>query len=132
MLIGFVENFFESFNEQLNEHIKHGGASKMLPVAVLFVHVQDNEKTISVMFKSESGTALMDKFKKYWIDKSRPIIDAHLPAGQNQRIPMDMLTSHVVNTLFGLVAFWIQDGLKHAPEQMEQYFYKLIVPVLSA
>jgi len=144
VLIGYVESFFESFNKQINERINHincisrlnhdgtNDAGMILPVAALFVHVQDNEKTISAMFKSEGGTALMDKFKKYWIEKCRPIIDAHIPASQKSKIPADILTNHVVNTIIGLITFWLQDGLKHTPEQMEQYFYELISPILSA
>ena len=141
VLIGYVESFFESFNKQINDHTSHinhinlddtNDAGMILPVAALFVHVRDNEKTISAMFKSEGGTALMDKFKKYWIEKCRPIIDAHIPAGQKPKIPADILINHVVNTIIGLITFWLQDGLKHTPEQMEQYFYELISPILSA
>jgi AcrR family transcriptional regulator len=132
VLIGYVEGFFESFSEQLNGHMERDAVSKRLPVAALFAHVQDNEKTISGIFMSESGTALIERFKRYWLEKIRPIIEAHIPTGQNSKIPVDILTSHVVNTIIGLIVFWLQDGQRYTPEQMELYFYELIYPVLSA
>jgi len=126
VLTDYVESIFESFNEQLNEHIEKGGASKLLPVAALFAHIQDNEKTISGNFMSESGTVLFDNFKNYWIMKIRPIIEAHIPADETPKIPVDMLTNHVICTIIGLIQFWLQDGLRYTPEQMEQYFFELI------
>ena len=131
VLIGYVEAFFESFNGQLNEHIGQDGASEMLPVAALFIHVKDNKKTISGMFESESGVVLINKFKEYWFDKLKPIIEAHYLKEQPPKVPTDMLTNHVINTFFGLITFWLQNGMEHSPEQMEQYFYELVYPVLS-
>ena len=81
---------------------------------------------------SESGTALFEKLKNYWSVRIRPMIEAHIPAGQNPKIPADMLTNHVISTMIELAQFWIQDGLRHTPEQMEQYFIELIQPVMSS
>ena len=131
VLIGYVEEFFDSFNGQLNEHIEQDGKNKSLPVAALFVHVKDNKKTISGMFASESGAVLIGKFKDYWFDKLKPIIEIHYIKEQPSKVPIDMLTNHVINTFFGLTTFWIQDGLKYTPEQMEQFFYALIYPAMQ-
>ena len=128
VLIGYVENVFESFNEQLNEHIKKDGQSGLLPIAALFAHVRDNEKTISGMFMSESGIALFDKFKNYWSVKIQPIIEANMSAGRYPTIPVDILTNHVISTIIELMKFWLQDGLRYTPEQMEQYFFELVFP----
>ncbi|MDR0490646.1 MAG: TetR family transcriptional regulator C-terminal domain-containing protein, partial [Oscillospiraceae bacterium] len=127
-----VESFFESLNEQLSEHIEKGAGDKHLPVAALFAHIQENEKIISGIFMSESGTVLFDRFKSYWSARIRPIIEAHSPAGQNSKIPVDMLTNHVISTIIELTQFWLQGGLKYTPEQMEQYYFELIYPVLAA
>jgi len=131
VLVDYVETIFESFNAQLNEHIEQDGESSLLPVAALFAHIKDNKKTISGNFMSESGAVLFDKFKDYWIVKINPIIAAHTSEGQDPKIPVDMLTNHVISTMIGLVQFWFQDGLRYTPEQMEQYFFELIYPVLS-
>ena len=130
VLIGYVESFFESFNEQLNEHLQEGEAYKLIPVAALFAHIRENEKTISGIFMSESGAMLFDKFKSYWNIKIQPIIKAHVPAGQSPQIPLDMLTNHIISTLIELIKFWLQDGLKYTPEQMEEYFFELIYSCL--
>ena len=130
VLFDFVENFLESFSEQLNEHMIQDGEGPLLPVAALFAHIRDHEKTISGIFMSDSGTMLFDKFKKYWNVRIRPIIEAHERAGQTPGIPADMLTNHVISTIVELAQFWLRDGLRHTPEQMEQYFFALIDPVL--
>ena len=129
-LIGYVESFFESLNAQLTEHIEQGEERKLFPAAALFAHIQDNEKTITGIFMSESGTMLFDRFKNYWSIKIQPIIERHTPIERDPLIPADMLTNHIISTLIELVKFWLQDGLRYSPEQMELYFFELIYPVL--
>lgn len=131
VLIDYVESIFESFNEQLSEHIKQDGESKLLPVAALFAHIRDNKKTISENFMSESGRVLFDRFKNYWSARIKTAVEAHIPAGQAPKIPVDMLTNHVLGTIIELIQFWIKDGSRYSPEQMEQYFIELIYPVFN-
>ena len=132
VLVEYVEGIFESLNKQLSGHLDNGGESRTLPVAALFAHIKDNEKIISGNFMSESGTVLFEKFKDYWRVRVKPIIVAHIPEGQSLTIPVDILTNHVISTMIELIQFWHQDGLRYTPEQMEQYFFQLISPVISA
>ena len=128
VLIGYVESYIESLNEQLNEHIEQDGEYKLLPVAALFAHIQENEKAISGIFMSESGAVLFEKFKSYWGAIVQPLLQARIAKGQFPIIPGDMLTNHVITTLIELIKFWIQDGLRYTPEQMERYFFELVWP----
>jgi len=132
VLVEYVEGIFESLKQQLSGHFDNGEESRTLPVAALFAHIKDNEKTISDNFMSESGTVLYEKFKDYWRVRVRPMIAAHIPEGQSPSVPVDILTNHVISTMIELVQFWLQDGLRYTSEQMEQFFYQLISPVLSA
>jgi AcrR family transcriptional regulator len=131
VLIGYVESFFHSFNEQIRIHTEQNGMNKLFPVAAFFTHVKDNERIITGIFMSDSGAELTGRFKNYWIIKIQPVIEAHFPAGQNPGIPVDLLANHVVNTMVGLISFWIQNEFKDTPEQMEQYFFMLIQPIFS-
>ena len=128
VLISYVETFFESFNEQIKEHAGQNGDNIMLPIAALFTHVRDNEKTISGLLMSESGTVLFDNFKKYWTAKIMPLVRAHTPEGQKLKVPPDMLTNHIISTIIELIKFWLQDGARYMPEQMEQFLLELIQP----
>ena len=131
LLIGNIENIFESLSGQLNGHMTQEQKSESLPVAALFAHIQDNERIIKGVLMSESGELLFEKFKSYWGDKIQPLIMAHIPDKEKPKVPIDMLTNHIINTLIELIKFWLQDGLRYTPEQMEQYFFELIYPVLS-
>ena len=131
LLSGLIENIFESLSEQLNGHITQEQESELFPVAALFAHIQDNERIIKGVAMSESGELLFEKFKSYWGTKIQPLIVAHIPKGEKSKIPLDMLINHIINTLIELIKFWLQDGLRYTPEQMEQYFFELIYPVLS-
>lgn len=133
LLSDSIENIFESLSEQLNGHIAQGQESESLPVAALFAHIQDNERVIKGVAMSESGELLFGKFKSYWGTKIQPIIMEHIPNGgkPEPKVPIDMLINHIINTLTELIKFWLQDGLRYTPEQMEQYFFELVQPALS-
>jgi len=131
LLSGSIENIFESLSEQLNGHMTQGQENELLPIAALFSHIKENERIIIGVAISGSGEMLFEKFKSYWGFRIRPLIMAHIPNGGKPIVPIDMLINHIIITLIELIKFWIQDGLRYTPEQMEQYFLELIYPVLS-
>jgi AcrR family transcriptional regulator len=131
LLCGSIENIFESLSEQLNGHMTQGQENELLPVAALFAHIKENKRIIIGVAISESGELLFEKFKSYWGNKIRPLVIAHIPNVGKPIVPIDMLVNHSITTLIELIKFWIQDGLRYTPEQMEQYFFELIYPVLS-
>ena len=131
LLSGSIESIFESLSEQMNGHMMHGQVNDLLPIAALFAHIKENERIIIGVAMSGSGEMLFEKFKSYWGTKIRSLVMAHMPDEGKPIVPIDMLINHIVITLIELIKFWLQDGLRYTPEQMEQYLFELINPVLS-
>lgn len=123
-----IETIFESLSIHLTEQVPPDHESRVIPVAELLTHIQENRRSINGVLMSESGELLFDKFKSYWNEKIEPYLLAHLPKGKQPKVPIDILTNYVTSTLVELLRWWNKTGEKYTPEQMEQYFFALIFP----
>ena len=43
-------------------------------------------------------------------------------------IPSDLILHYVINTLWTLTTWWLDDGLRHTPEEMDAMFNGLVMP----
>lgn len=132
LLSSCIETIFESFSEHLTEQVPPEHESRLIPVAELFTHIQENSRLINGILMSDSGELLFDKFKSYWSQKIKPYLLEHLPKGQQPKVPIDILTNYVTSTLIELLRWWIKSDRKYTPEQMEQYLFALILPSVSS
>lgn len=127
LLSSCIENIFESFNGHRTGQVTPEHESRIIPVAELFAHIQENSRSIVGVLMSESGELLLNKFQNYWNKKIEPYLLEHL-SNEKPKVPIDMLTSYITGTLTELIRWWIKTGEKYTPEQMEQYFLTLISP----
>jgi len=132
LLSSSIENIFEVLSGHLTEQVPPEHESRLIPVAELFTHIQENSRLINGILMSDSGELLFDKFKSYWSIKIEPYLLAHLPKGKQPKVPIDMLTNYVTSTLIELLKCWNKSEDKYTPEQMEQYFFALILPSISS
>ncbi len=132
LLSSYIENIFESFNEQLTEHVPKGHEGRLLPVVELLTHIKENERSINGVLMSESGELLFNKFKSYWNLRIEPYLLGQIPDGKKPKVPIDILTDYVTSTVVELIRFWLKSGKSYTPSQMEQYLFELINPSVQS
>lgn len=132
LLSSCIETIFESFSGHLTEQAPPGHESRLIPVAEIFTHIQENKRLINGILISDSGDLLFHKFKSYWNPKVESYLSAHLPKEKKPKVPMDILTNHVTSTLIELLRWWMKTGEEYTPEQMEQYLIALIFPSITS
>ena len=127
-----IETIFESFSDYLSEQVPPEHESRLMPVAEIFAHIQENSRLINGILMSDSGDLLFDKFKSYWSKRIEPYLLAHLPKGKTPKVPIDILTNYVTSTTIELLRWWMKSDEKYTPVQMEQYLFALIFPSVTS
>ena len=50
----------------------------------------------------------------------------------NATIPVAILSDHLVNQLFVLLRWWLEQGMPYTPERMDQIYHDLVTPTLQS
>ena len=91
----------------------------------LFCHIQKNDNNILVLLSSQNNELFLRYFKEYL----ERLIESQLSVFESQRskgLPESFWKDHVVSSFIGALNWWIHHGLKESPEQITEYFYKII------
>ena len=52
--------------------------------------------------------------------------------GKEPTVPMAIFINYISNTLIFLMKWWLNNNMQYTPDQMEQYFYELVIPSIEA
>ena len=57
----------------------------------------------------------------------------HFPDAQQREVPLPILVDYVANSVLTLLRWWLDHDMPYSPEQMDEFFYKMVMPgVLKA
>ncbi len=100
-----------------------------MPIRRLFEHIQENITRIrGVIADPASADILFRKMKMYWTDH---LLHSKTFSNPLPGVPMELVVNHLVHTLTECVRWWIQNGLKQSPQEMEEYYHSLTNGVLN-
>lgn len=125
--------FQHVFSEHLDSENTHDfsleeGNPDVMITHILY-HLQDNKKDITAILSCESGALFLHFFKQFLNE----LIVKHILNKPEQRlndIPEAFLINHISGSFIEMVKWWIIQGMKQTPEELAQWFGKVIWPVL--
>ncbi len=95
----------------------------------LLLHLQENDHNILGLLSGESS----EIFLRYFNDSLKKLVQMQF-VNQNRKnntdIPQDFLVNHISGSFVEMVFWWLKDGKKYKPEELDCYFRAVIEPVL--
>ena len=88
--------------------------------AILFRHVQENCDLYRVLLFSDR--TLIKPVKRFAIREFR----ANYTSLPDTDIPFDIIVNHMVSALITLLRWWLENDMRHSPEEMGEYASGLI------
>ena len=98
-------------------------------VTHILYHLRDSRGTITGLLGNGSCETFTRYFRQYLGILFRREWGSQL---ENRDIAADFLLNHMTATFVEMVRWWVQDGMKEPPEQMERYFAELTGPILHS
>lgn len=131
-----LENSIETMMEMLNQDLSHviddDNMNRLIPVAELFKHIKENGRLMKSLVKGNSSDLFVDKVQICLNEKIEAHICPHLTKGKEPTVPMPIFINYISNTLIFLMKWWLNNNMQYTPDQMEQYFYELVIPSIEA
>lgn len=98
-------------------------------VTHILYHLQDSKKNITRLFFGESKDIFIAYFKRY-LDE---MIIKYILKGIKQKsspVPESFLQNHISSSFVNTIEWWINEGMKETPEELTEYFFAVIEPIL--
>ena len=126
-----IERNLEILREGLNHLETSEQNASMISVTNILNHIKAHKRLIKGLMNSEASDILFNRCKEYL----RELILQHLEARQIQekdlKIPLEIILTHIVGSLFAVVKWWMDTGMKIEPKEMENYWISMILPILK-
>jgi AcrR family transcriptional regulator len=125
---------WERFLDALAQHIEwdKAGSGSFVPVAHLFAHLQDYQKFYRGLERSRKVDAVFKHGVEYFGEKIAAALTSRLEYSPAAAVPTAVLANFISQQLFGLLKWWLDQGMPYAPERMDQMFHQLVNPTVQA
>ncbi|MDY5122617.1 MAG: TetR/AcrR family transcriptional regulator [Treponema sp.] len=84
-------------------------------------HLEENDHNILTLLSCDSSGI----FVRYFTDEMNNLIKKEIHF-TNSELPVDFLVNHVAATFMEMIRWWIKNGKKETPEQLDKYFSTVI------
>lgn len=87
----------------------------------LMKHLEKNDNRILDLLSCPDNTLFMQYFKKGLSEIIKTQKDMFFPEGE-KNLPDEFLVNHIASSFVETVVWWIKNGRKESPEEINQYF----------
>lgn len=91
----------------------------------LFQHLKRNDNNILVLLSSQNN----ELFLRYFRDNLETLVESQInsfDAGKRASIPEAFWKNHITSTFVETVRWWIGNGMKESPQEINDYFLKVL------
>ena len=131
LLTGRHGIFAENLGQQLTAHAdEHSGST--LSSRAWFYHIQAQGDILKVIAKDSVSELTMKTLRGIIHESVRHGMQGHVQSGSEPSVPLPLIADYLTDSLMTLIKWWVKDGLKKSPEQMDAMFQQLVMPGVTS
>ena len=93
----------------------------------LLQHLQENDHNILGLLSGESG----ELFMRYFKESLENLLIMEYPDQLGRSgLPRDFVVNHITGSFVEMVLWWIKNGMREEPQELDAYFAQVMQPVL--
>jgi len=122
--------FAENLDHQMTAHSAGSGTSAF-SARIWFYHVQAQGDILKLIAKDPAMDLAMKTLRGIIHRSVQEGMQSHLQAGSAE-VPMPVIVDYLTDALMTLIQWWLKDGMKRTPEEMDELFQRLVSPGVSS
>lgn len=102
--------------------------SQLLPLQIVFQHVYDHADFYYVLLKSENSSKIVERIRKISIESIVKFVETKMqtdPIPILFVVPIEFFASFFSGALLSCISWWLEEDMRHSPEEMTDMFRKL-------
>lgn len=100
----------------------------LLPLQIVFQHIFDHSEFYYLLLKSENSSKIVERIRKISIESIVRFVETKMqndPIPLLFAVPVEYFASFFSGAFLSSVSWWLEEDLRHSPEEMSNMFRKL-------
>ena len=131
LLTGRHGIFAENLGQQMMAHTRDQGAAAFSS-RIWFYHIQAQSDILKVIAKDSAMELAMKTLRGIIYNSVQRGMEAHTQIDSDSNVPLPLMMDYLADTLMTLIKWWVKDGMKKTPEQMDAMFQQLVMPGVTS
>ncbi|MCB0125062.1 MAG: TetR/AcrR family transcriptional regulator [Caldilineaceae bacterium] len=133
LLVTNFERMLESFSAHWLAHgeERQSNGKHVMSVAALFRHTQEYHTLYKALVWGRGIDLIYQQAQRYFSGRVATTLQTMMPPGMEPTMPLPMLANHIAATLGSLLRWWLEAEMPHSPDEMDDYFHQLVIPVVE-
>ena len=131
LLTGQHGIFAENLGEQMTAHSGEHGTSAFSS-QMWFYHIQAQGDILKLIAKDSAMELAMKTLRGIIHDSVQDGMQTHSRIDKDVVVPLPLIMDYLADTLMTLIKWWVKDGMKKTPEQMDTIFQQLVMPGVTS
>jgi AcrR family transcriptional regulator len=130
VLISEIERVLGLLHQQHRASVEDP-ADHLLPGAEFFRHVQETQSFYPALLRGLATDPHYLAVHRYLRDQTAQQL-ALVAGSRTLAVPSEIIADYLAGAFLTLVHWWLDDGMRYSPEQMEAIFQQLALPGIRA
>jgi AcrR family transcriptional regulator len=131
LLTGGKGIFAENIGHQMTAHTD-GNRSTAFSSRNWFYHVQAQAEILKVIAKDPAIDLAMKTLRGIIHRNIQEELQLHAPTANDAAIPLSVMVDYMTDSLMSLIQWWVTQGMKQTPDEMDEMFQTLVAPGLAS
>ena len=97
----------------------------------MFQHANEYRRLWGAVVGKQTGVAIVRRIQGILEKIVGPEITSLARRGSSPAVPPMVITHYVVNSLLGLLTWWLDEGRRYSPEEVDHMFRLLVKPGIA-
>src|SRR5713101_1768959 len=98
----------------------------------MFQHAQEYRRLWGAVVGKQTGVAIVRRIQRLLEKMVGREIASLAPRGTSTAVPPAVITLYVVNSLLGLLTWWLDEGSRYSAEDVDRMFRVMVKPGIAA
>lgn len=104
------------------------GSNRVIPSLALFRHFRESHALIQALVRGRAMETVLRTMQTHLSLHVEARLARLLPPGQAPALPLPVVGQYVAGVLLTLFQWWLERGMPESPEQLDEYFLRLVRP----
>ena len=109
-------------------HVEGGG--RFVPLRGLFEHLREFQRFYRALVRSRKTEWLFETGRAHLSESIEGSLAAWLADRPPPSVPAAVLSNYLAGEIVSLLRWWLDHGMPHTPERMDEIFHQLVAPGL--
>jgi AcrR family transcriptional regulator len=109
-----------------------GGSNRIIPSLELLHHLRERHDLYRALERGRAIETVLKTMQAHLSLHVEARLARALPPGQAPAVPLPVVAQHVAGALLTLFQWWLDRDMPEPPEQIEEYFVRLVGPTVRS